>query len=426
MALASEVQGSPPVTMAAITPIRDDKASTMPAGQDTPVTPPTRPRRRAPIVLAVLVAAAGGVAAFLYVSRMGREKTDDAQVEAHASNVSARIAGQVKRVLVSDNQSVKAGDVLVELDDRDQQAKLASARADLAAATAQLRLAQTQLALTEKTAKANLEVAQGAIAQAAAVTGSTAAQIDQARADVDAAKAHKELTKLERERTERLRTTGAATQADVDTRATADTQASAQLAQAEARLVSALANRSNSSGTEASARGRLLAAQTVDEQVESSRAQVALAEARVALAQASVDRAGLELEYTKVRAAMAGEINKRTVEPGQLVSPDRMLMTIVDLSDPWVVASPKETQLADIRPGQLVDIEVDAFPGRLTGHVDSVAAGTGARFSLLPPENATGNFIKVTQRVQVKIKIDDRKGHTLRAGMSAEVVIHTN
>ena len=376
-------------------------------------------------MLAVLVVAAGAVAAVLYFSRLGKEKTDDAQVEAHASNVSARIAGQVKRVLVADNQSVKPGDVLVELDDRDQQVKLVSARADLAASTAQLRLAQTQLALTDKTAKANLAVAQGAIAQAAAVTGSTAAQIDQARADVDSAKSHKQLTKLDRDRTEKLRATGAATQSDIDTRVAADTQADAQLAQAEARLVSALANRSNSSGTETSARGRLLAAQTVDEQVESSKAQVALAEARVAQAQASVDRAGLELEYTKIRAEIAGQVSKRSVEPGQLVSPDRMLMTIVDLSDLWVVANPKETQVAEIKKGQAVDIEVDAFSGKLTGHVDSVSAGTGARFSLLPPENASGNFTKVVQRVPVKILIDDPQGHALRAGMSVEVVIHT-
>jgi membrane fusion protein (multidrug efflux system) len=371
------------------------------------------------------VLAAAGVATALYLTRLGTEKTDDASVEAHVSNVSARIAGQAKRVLVEDNQVVKPGDVLVELDDRDQQVKLVAARADLAATTAQLRLAQTQLALTDKTAKANLAIAQGGIAQAVAVTGSTAAQIDQAKADVDAARSHKLLTKLDRERAERLRATGATTQAEIDVRVAADTQADAALAQAEARLVSALANRSNSSGTEVSARGRLLAAQTVDEQVEAARAQVALAEARVAQAQAAVDHAALELEYTKVRAEIAGEVNKRTVEPGQLVSPDRMLMTIVDLSDTWVVAHPKETQLADIQPGQKVDVEIDAFPGKLPGHVDSVAAGTGARFSLLPPENATGNFIKVTQRVTVKIKIDDRGGRVLRPGMSADVVIHT-
>jgi membrane fusion protein (multidrug efflux system) len=382
-------------------------------------------RRRAPFVLTGLLIAAGGVAVVIYLSRLGKEKTDDAQIEAHVSSVAARVAGQVKRVMVVDNQEVKPGDVLVELDDRDQQVKLVSARADLAAATAQLRMAQTQLAVTEKTAKANLEVAQGAIAQAAAVTGSTAAQIDQAKADVAAAESRKQLTRRDRERAERLRATDAAPQSEIDARVSADTQADASLDLARARLASALANRSNSSGTEASARGRLLAAQTVDEQVEAARAQVALAEAHVAQTQTTVDRAALELEYTKVHAELAGTVTKRMVEPGQLVSPDRALMAIVDLSDTWVIANLKETQLADVKPGQPADIQVDSFDGRLKGHVDSIAAGTGSRFSLLPPENATGNFIKVTQRVPVKIKIDDRGGRVLRPGMSADVVIHT-
>jgi membrane fusion protein (multidrug efflux system) len=408
--------------MASVTPIREDKAPPMIPG---PEAPTATKRRRAPFVLVGLLVVAGSVATYIYVSRLGKEKTDDAQVEAHVSNVAARVAGQVKRVLVSDNQEVKVGDLLVELDDRDQQVKLAMGRADLAASTAQLRNAQTQLALTEKTAKANLAVAQGAIAQAAAVTGNTAAQIDQAKADVAAAESRKQLTRLDRERAERLRATGAATQSEIDARVSADTQADASLAQAQARLASALANRSNSSGTEVSARGRLLAAETVDEQVELARAQVALADARVAQAQAATERAALELEYTKLRSEIAGTVTKRMVEPGQLVSPDRALMAIVDLSDTWVVANLKETQLAEIKAGQAAEVEVDSYAGAMTGHVDSVAAGTGSRFSLLPPENATGNFIKVTQRVPVKIKIDDRRGHLLRPGMSADVTIHT-
>jgi len=414
--------------MATVSPLREtqlppNEATTPPqSGQDGPIV---KKRRRAPLVLAGLVAAAAAVAVYIYVSRQGREQTDDAQVEAHVSSVSARIAGQVKRVLVEDHQQVTVGALLVELDDREQQAKLASARADLGMASAQLKLAQTQLTLTEKTARANLTVAQGAIAQAAAVTGTTAAQIDQARADVAAAESRKQLTKVDRERAERLLATGAVTRSELDARVSADTQADASLAQSQARLASALANRSNSSGTEVSARGRLLAAETVDEQVEAARAQVALAEAKVAQVQAALDHAALEVEHTKVRAEIAGEINKRAVEPGQMVSPDRALMAIVDLSDTWVVANLKETQLAEIKPGQPVEIEVDSFSGTLDGHVDSIAAGTGARFSLLPPENATGNFIKVTQRVPVKIKIDDRRGRLLRAGMSAEVIIRT-
>ena len=409
--------------MAAVSPIRDDRSSSTTPGQDTPAAPPAR--RRAPVVLGVLVLAAAIVAAVLYATRLGKEKTDDAQVEAHVSNVSPRIAGQVKRVLVADNQEVKAGDVLIELDDRDQQARLADAQGRLEEAQTQLALAQTQLGLTDKTAKANLAVAQGAIAQAAAVTGSTAAQIDQVKADIAAAESHQQLARLERERTEQLRKMGAAPQSDVDARVAADVAAGAALLQAQARLVSALANRSNSSGTETTARGRLLAAQTVDEQLAVAQAQVTLARARVKQAEAAAAIAALQLEYTKVRTDIAGVVTKRSVEPGQLVSPDRMLMAIVDLGDAWVVANLKETQLAEIVPGQLAEVEIDTYAGTLSGHVDSVAAGTGARFSLLPPENASGNFIKVTQRIPVKIKIDDRGKRVLRPGMSAEVVIHT-
>jgi membrane fusion protein, multidrug efflux system len=249
--------------------------------------------------------------------------------------------------------------------------------------------------------------------------------IDQARADVASAQSHKQLVKTDRERAEKLMAQGAGTKADVDARRAADEQADAQLAQAQARLVTAMANRSNSSGTAESARGKLLAASTVDEQLEAARAQVALGDARVAQSQAAVDRAALEVDYTKLRAELAGTIARRSVEPGQTVSPDRPIMAIVDLADTWVVANLKETQLADIKPGQAVDVEIDTFSGTLQGHVDSIAAGTGSRFSLLPPDNASGNFIKVTQRVPVKIKLDDRGGRVLRPGMSADVTIHT-
>jgi membrane fusion protein (multidrug efflux system) len=382
-------------------------------------------KKRAPMVFAVLLLAAAGLAVGLYLSRLGKEKTDDAQVEAHIANVSARIAGQVKRVLVDDNQQVKPGDVLIELDDRDQQVRVASANADLAAAAAQLRTVQTQLALTDKTAKANLAVAQGGVEQASAMTGTSQAQIAQARADVAAAQAHKVLTKSERERAETLHASGAVAQAEVNSRVAADQQADAQLDEGQARLANALANRSTSSGTIVSAKGKLLAASTVDEQVEAARAQVALGEARLAQAQAALDRANLELGYTKVRAELTGTVARRAVEPGQMVAPDRPLLAVVDLADTWIVANLKETQLEDVRSGQKVDIEIDTFDGQLHGTVDSIAAGTGSRFSLLPPDNASGNFIKVTQRVPVKIKLADRGERVLRPGMSAEVVIHT-
>ena len=169
----------------------------------------------------------------------------------------------------------------------------------------------------------------------------------------------------------------------------------------------------------------MLAASTVDEQLELAKAQVALNEARVAQSQSALDRALLELEYTKIKAEIDGTIARRSVEPGQMVGPDHPLAAIVDLDDTWVVANLKETQLDDVKAGQRVDVSIDTFSGELHGKVDSIAAGTGSRFSLLPPDNASGNFIKVTQRVPVKIKLDDRAGKILRPGMSADVTIHT-
>jgi membrane fusion protein (multidrug efflux system) len=249
--------------------------------------------------------------------------------------------------------------------------------------------------------------------------------IDQAHADVSAAESRKQLTQLDRERYEKMLAGGAVAKAEVDARVAADTQADAQLATAKARLITALANRSNSSGTAQSAEGKLLAASTVDEQLEAAKAQVELAEARVAQSQAALDRALLELDYTKVKAEIAGTIARRSVEPGQMVGPDRPLAAVVDLDSTWVVANLKETQLEDIKSGQPVDISVDTYDGELHGKVDSIAAGTGSRFSLLPPDNASGNFIKVTQRVPVKIVLDDRSGQILRPGMSCDVTIHT-
>jgi membrane fusion protein (multidrug efflux system) len=387
---------------------------------------PKTPRKKAPLIFGALLAIAAAGGAYIYVTGRGRETTDNAQVEGHVSSVAARVSGQVVRVLVQDNQEVQAGDILVELDDRDLTARLAGARADLAAAEAAQRTAATQLSLTEKQAKANLRIARGGVAQAASVSGSTEATIEQARADIAAAESRRTLARTELDRSQRLLEVGAVTQSELDTRQAAIEQADAAVAQARARLVTAMASRSNGTGTVEAAQGRLLAAETAPEQVEAARAQLELATAKAAQARAAVEQAELNLGYTKIRAEIAGTVARRTVEPGQLVSPDRPLLAIVGLGDTWVVANFKETQLADMRPGQKAHVEVDTYGGvELTGHIDSIAAGTGSRFSLLPPDNASGNFTKVTQRVPVLVRLDDRKGLTLRPGMSAEVTVVT-
>lgn len=379
---------------------------------------------RAKIVLPALVAAAAlGVGTATWLGR-GKEATDDAQVEGHVASVAARVSGQVKRVLVTDHQEVKAGDALVELDEHDLATRVAAARADQLAARAQVSAAEAQLALAETTARSNLSVARGGLTQATALEGTTRAAIEQARADVAAAEARASLARADLGRSQRLFDDHAVAQAELDARRSAFDQADAALAQTRARLTSAEANLGGSRGTTESARGHMVAAASGPLQVQGARAQLALAQARVAQADAAVAQAELNLSYTTVRAEVAGTIARRTVEPGQAVSPERPLMAIVALDDTWVVANFKEDQLGSMRPGQRAAVKVDTFGGRtFAGHVESFAPGTGSRFSLLPPDNASGNFTKVVQRLPVLVRLDGRPEVVLRPGMSATVTV---
>jgi len=395
------------------------------ATEETLVPPDRKPRKKAPLIAGGLVTVAVGVAAFIYISGRGKENTDDAQVEAHVSPVAARVSGQVKKVLVQDNQHVKVGDVLVELDDADFLVRSASTHADLAAAQAQYHAAQATLELTRKQVESNLAIARGGIAQASAVSGSTQSQIDQATADVAASESRNSLAKTEYARTKKLVDSGAVPVSELDARSDALAQSEANLAAARARVSIAESNRSNSSGTTEAARGRLLIAQAVPEQIAVVEAQVEVAKAKVDQAQSAVNQADLNLGYTKIRAEFEGNVSKRNVEPGQLASPDRALMALVDTREEWIVANFKETQLAKIHPGQKVKIEVDGYDGgKLYGKVESLQAGTGSRFSLLPADNASGNFTKVTQRVPVKILLDKQLAE-LRPRMSAAVTVYT-
>ena len=384
------------------------------------------PRRKALIVLPLLtaLAALGGTLGFL--GGAGKETTDDAQIEGHVAYVAPHVAGQVKRVLVKDNQHVKAGDVLVELDDRDLNVRLASARADLAAAQATLHSSQTQLAVTKKSVDSSLAVARGGMAQAASVQGTTRAGIDQAQAEITAAVSRQKLAQLDFDRTSKLFDSNVISKANLDAVSASLEQANANVSQAEARLKSAEANRANSSGTLESARGRVLFAEAGPEQIEASEAAVELASAKLNQAQAALDQAELNVSYTQIKAEIAGVVSRRSVEVGQMASPEKPLLAVVPLDDTWVVANFKEDQIAQMKPGQLAEIEVDAFDGqKLRGHIDSLAGGTGARFSLLPPDNASGNFTKVVQRLPVLVRIDGVSELGLRPGLSAKVTVLT-
>jgi membrane fusion protein (multidrug efflux system) len=384
-----------------------------------------RKARRALIVLPLLAALAVGAGGSVYLLGRGHQTTNDAQIEGHVASVAARVTGQVQEVLVNDNQSVRAGDVLVVLDDHDLNARLAAARADLSAMLAQRHAAETELAVTRASADSNLAIARGGIEQAAAVEGTTRASIDRAQADVSAAESRSRLAELELQRAQTLAQAGTLSQSELDLARSAFEQADAARKQAQAALSSARANVHNSSGTLTSARGHLLAAASGPARVEAAEANVELARARVDQAQAALDQAELNLSYTRVRAGVSGVVSRRSVEVGQLASPERPLMAIVPLDDTWVVANFKEDQIAEMQSGQAARVHIDSYDHELTGHVDSLAGGTGSRFSLLPPDNASGNFTKVVQRVPVLIRLDPHPDFVLRPGMSATASVDT-
>lgn len=392
----------------------------------TPATSTKKPKAK--IVLATIALVLTGAGTTAWAAGRGKQSTDDAFVESHVASVAARIQGQVVRVHVKDNQEVDVGTVLVELDDRDARVRLTTAEADLLSARANLAASQTQLALTEKNVDANLRQAKGGIVSASALAGSSRAGIDQAKADIAAAESRRALAEIDLKRSQKLHADGAVPQADLDAKQALFDQAEAALAQARAREEAARTGVTNAAGSIETAQGRLAAAQAGPEQVEAARAAVAVANARVAQAEAALDQAKLTLSYTQIRAQTKGVVSRRSVEVGQTVDPARPLMAITSLDDVWVVANFKEDQIASIRVGQPVTVKIDAFSGRtLNAHVDSLSGGSGARFSLLPPDNASGNFTKVVQRIPVLVRLDDKPADlTLRPGMSSYVTVRTN
>ena len=345
--------------------------------------PPVPRRRWLPLAALGVLVVAGvvwGVRTWLY-SR-AHETTDNAQIEGHVVPVLPKVGGFVTRVLVVDNQMVAEGDTLVTLDARDYQVRLEQAEADLKAA---------------EVAAARNGGATSEVRQATAESSASQATIASAQATYDRAR-------QDLERTRRLAETRVVSRQQLD-------QAEAAFRTAEAELQAA---QSQARAAEASVSG--------------ASAGVRTAAARLASAQAAVAAARLQLSYTVITAPAPGQVSRKTVEVGQLVSPGQSLMSLVDERDVWVVANLKETQLDEVAVGQPVEVEVDAYRGHtFSGRVESIQGATGARFALLPPDNATGNFTKVVQRIPVRIVLDRRPAGAppLRPGMSVEVAIDT-
>jgi len=353
-------------------------------------------------LLLVLVAAG----AFVWHYYSIRESTDDAQIDGHIDPISPRVSGTVVRVLVDENQVVQAGTLLVELDPKDYEVAVQRARADLADAEANATAAQVGVPLTTTTSSSQLLAADAGVIAADREVDAGHARVAEAQANYNKAAADlKRMEELVQKDEVSRQQYDAAVAAAAATRATLQS-AQAMLANAESRV--------------GQARAQAASAHTVPEQVRVTKARASAASAEVQRYRAALVQAELNLQYTRIVAPVSGILSKRNVEPGQVVQPGQPLFSIVNLDDIWVTANFKENQLRNMHPGQRANIEVDAYGRTYSGYVESIGGATGSRFSLLPPENATGNYVKVVQRLPLRLRFDKGQdtNHVLRPGMS--------
>jgi membrane fusion protein (multidrug efflux system) len=389
------------------------------------------------IVVLVLI----GVGVWFWLTR-GRESTDDAQVDAYVTPIASRVGGTILRVTVGDNQQVDSGAVLVDIDPRDYQVALDRARAELANAQAELAVAKANVPITSTETDNTVAAAKGGVDRAAAGIVEAQHGLEAAKARLSTAQARKrelDATAVKDakdvERFKGLLAKDEIPQQQFDavlaqaesSKAAADS-AGAQVQEADAAIKGAESRLVSAHGGQAVAAAELRSAGTAPEQMAVIRARALSAEARVKQAEATVKQAELNLEYTTIKAPFKGTVSRKAVQPGQVIQTGQPMMTIIPLDQVWVTANFKETQLEDMRPGQKAAIDVDAYGGKhFSGKVESIAAATGARFSLLPPENASGNFVKVVQRVPVKIVLDAGQDpeHLLRPGMSVTPTVYT-
>ena len=410
-----------------------------------------QPRKRAAWLIGIGLAAIAAVAGGLYyLHSRAYESTDNAFIEGSVIQVSPRVGGQMLRVQVQDNQHVNRGDPIAEIDARDYEARAAEARARLADISARADGAQSNLLLTSTVtdavlveagaaadaARDQVQILQAHAAQDAAAIRAAEAAIRQAEAQQSAAEAEASRAaedavryramyakdEVSKQQLDRAQTQARAAAAAQEAARQATEAAKAHLAQARAAQASTQAGFRQAEKQVVQAQGRVSEAKSAPQQIQVRHADVSSLRAQVEQQRAAVEQAALALSYTRIYAPESGYITRKSVEPGNFVQPGQPLMALVP-DRLWVVANFKETQLTHMRPGQPVTLKLDAYPQlRLRGHVESIQSGTGARFSLFPAENATGNYVKVVQRVPVKIVLDEPPpaGYRIGPGMSVE------
>jgi membrane fusion protein, multidrug efflux system len=386
-------------------------------------TPLGSPKRIIIATVAVLVAIALGYFihnAFLY------EDTDDAEVDGHLMPLSARISGQVFQVNVVQGQLVHAGDVLVVIDSKDYKVAVDQAAADLADAQATARSSDLNIPITSASAFSGLDSAQAEVKNAEAGVLAAQQNLEADRASLLQAQANATKTDADLSRYERLVQKEDISRQQYDGALSAARSNQAAVTGAQAVVAAANEALDQAQGKLLQARADLRNAQTAPQQVSLSDAKAKSAEAQVMDRRAKLEQAQLNLGYTIIRSPVNGIIGKKSSEVGQNVGIGQELVDVVPLDDVWVTANFKETQLAHMKPGQPVEIKVDAYGHKWQGTVSNMGGGTGSVFSLLPPENATGNYVKVVQRVPVRIDFDRVDGQTfnaeglLKPGLSVE------
>jgi membrane fusion protein (multidrug efflux system) len=378
------------------------------------------PRFRVFLIVGVVVLAVVGF--FLWRYFASYEDTDDAQIDGHMNSISARVSGHVLKLLVEDNQYVAAGTPLIEIDPKDYQVALDRAKADYADAVALAEAARVNVPITSvnttsqtSSAQADVENANAGIAAARQQYAAANAQLVEAQANNVKAQSdlvrYKQLVdkqEISQQQYDQAVAAANAGAAAVDAARASASAAEHQVRQAQSKLQQAQAN--------------LRAAATGPQQIATIRSRAQSAEAQAEQKKAALEQAQLNLQYTIITSPVNGVVTNRTVEVGQNVSIGQELMRVINLDDIWVTANFKETQLRHMQVGQKATIHVDANGKDYNGHVQSIAGASGAITSLLPPENATGNYVKVVQRIPVKITFDpgETKEHVLRPGMSVE------
>jgi membrane fusion protein (multidrug efflux system) len=364
-----------------------------------------------------------GIGGYVFLTQ-GEETTDDSQVAADIVPIGTRVAGQIVLVSVQENQLVKKGDPIAEIDDADYTARAKQADAELATAQAQAQAADAQVQVTEATSRGGLASARAMVSGTSAGVSSAAAQGEAARAALNRAEVDGRKAELDLNRAKELRQANAIPPQALDNAQAMYDSAQAAVAQAKAQLSLAQQSRNAALAQVSEAQGKLSQSAPVDAEIATARAQADLAHARVDSAKAQLDLAKLQLSYTKIKAPSDGFASKLAVHPGQLVSIGQPVIELVPTGT-YIIANFKETQVGKMRIDQRAEISIDAYPGRkFEGRVQSLSGGTGSSFSLLPADNATGNFVKVVQRVPVRIAWENFPADVpMRAGLSADVTV---